>query len=188
MAPGLAMIVLVVVVVVGACSPAPTPAPAAPVERADGSDVARLVGQDAVERFPELRVGVTTCPMSVEAVAGTSFTCTQEVEGVSVTYLVSITEVVDGLARYTFGPTEPVVDLGRVRSLVRSSLDEALRSATVDCGPQRLAVVAVGDVITCSVKRRDPALDLEVSVLVSNEEGTLVISETVDLGAEGGGG
>ncbi len=163
-------------VVALACSGPPASLDPPPLA-VDGNDVARLVGDDALGRFTELRVGVTSCPSRAEVAVGSTFSCTVDVEGVAVPYEVTVTAIEGDEARYRFGPTDPVVDLGEARSLVRSALGGDFRDASVDCGAGgQVAVVPVGESLTCVASEEDPPRRVEVEVVVEDESGTLVLS------------
>jgi Domain of unknown function (DUF4333) len=108
-------------------------------------------------RYPDVRVGRTTCPGGVKLAVGESFQCTADVEGAQLPIMGTLTHVDtdEGYWDADFKLAKAVIDTDRVVEDLRSNLPVKvafdLASATVDCGTPRVRVVEVGGTIDCTI-------------------------------------
>ena len=112
-------------------------------------------------RYPDVRVGSTTCPGGVKLTVGESFQCTADMEGAQLPIMVTLTHVNTDTGDWEASskPAKALINTDKVVNELRSNLPVKVNfepaSATVDCGTPRVRVVEVGGRIECTVAKGD---------------------------------
>lgn len=112
-------------------------------------------------RYPDVRVGSTTCPGGVKLTVGGTFQCTADMEGARLPIMVTLTHVDTDTGDWdaSFKPAKALINTDKVVEDLRSNLPVKvafdLASATIDCGTPRVRVVEVGGTIECTVSKGD---------------------------------
>jgi hypothetical protein len=128
--------------------------------KAETSTTARAVDTQQVESVvlatqkratPTLDVRDPSCPARVVVTEGATFRCTVVLEGVIVPYDVTLKNVNSGskTGSYDIQPAAAII-------LVSKLVDALQRNApgtNIDCGPQKILVVAVGATFDCQATR-----------------------------------
>ena len=119
--------------------------------RVDTQQVQDLLVQSVEDHSPDLYVSGAACPAKIPARQGDTFRCTVDVEGAKASYTVTIASVSGGRARYEFKPNQAIIDVGSLSEFVRSQLDSAWQSASIDCGRAKARLADIGGTIECTV-------------------------------------
>jgi hypothetical protein len=147
--------VIVSVAALGACGVGPS-------HTVDTSSLERLIATELAARYP---VGepTVTCTKGVRAAPGTVFYCSTEIEGQPLRIAGKIT---DHNGHFTVTPTAAIIDTAHAESLLQQQIAASTHTAaTVDCGPRRVLVVAVGHTFSCQARLRgQPAREVTVTV------------------------
>jgi hypothetical protein len=127
-------------------------------------------------RYPDVRVGSTTCPGGIKLTVGGSFQCTADMEGAQLPVMVTLTHVDTDTGEWEASskPAKALINTDRVVEDLRSNLPVKvafdLASATIDCGTPRVRVVEVGGTIECTVSKGDARH--VVRVVIEDIDGT----------------
>ena len=155
-----AAILLGVLVGVSACSSGP--------DLLDGARVARVVTTRARLDFPGVALGKTRCPKTVEKRRGQAFVCTVAVGDQRLRVRVVQR---DASGHLQLEAREAVIQKPAIEQFVGQ---HASISATVNCGPSPVLVLAPGAHVPCSVTFVDGTMQ-NVSVRVIDTAGTVAL-------------
>jgi uncharacterized protein (UPF0212 family) len=155
-----AALLLAVLVGVSACSSGP--------DLLDGARVARAVTTRARLDFPGVPLGATRCPKTVEKRRGQTFVCTVAVGGQRLRVRVMQR---DASGHVQLEAREAVIQKPTIEQFVGQ---HASISATVNCGPNPVLVLAPGAHVPCTVSFVDGTMQT-VSVRVIDTAGTVAL-------------
>jgi hypothetical protein len=113
-----------------------------------------------------------SCPAGIEASKGTTFVCTTVLDGQPLDLDGTVT---GSNGRYEVVPRDAIVRIDRLESYLASNIAKTTRvtPTDVDCGTNRLAVVAVGAPMTCSATFERPPTPVTVTASV-RQDGTVI--------------
>lgn len=149
---------------------AAAPVPAAKPTNDLKGDIEAKIASVQREAAPGLKVGAVSCPATLAGkkakVPVGNYSCTIVIEGVQAPYTVIVKEggsLKGGV--FQISPAKAIIDLSKIVSFVKTSLDPADAASTkISCGNARVVVADPGAPIVCTLTRAKAVEKLEFEV------------------------
>jgi Domain of unknown function (DUF4333) len=134
-----------------------------------GPSVARGISSQLAESYA-IKGPPVSCPAAIQASKGTSFVCNTVLDG---QYLDLDGTVTGSNGQYQVVPRDAIIRVPLLVQFLSNSIgkETGFVPSLVNCGPRKLAVVAVGGTITCSAAFPHLPLPRTVTTTVIDKEG-----------------
>jgi hypothetical protein len=158
---------------VAVAAPATSPAAVAPAAKATTdlkADIEAKIASVQREAAPGLKIGAVSCPATLAGkktkVPVGNYSCTIAIEGVLAPYTVVVKEggsLKGGV--FQISPSKAIIDLSKIVSFVKTSLDPAdAAAAKISCGAAAVVVADPGAPIVCTLTRGKAVEKLEFEI------------------------
>jgi hypothetical protein len=141
----------------------------------DADAVAEQVQKAQQEAVPGLDVTDATCPEDADMEKGEELDCSVVIDGVTAPYLVTITSVEDGHAKFHIEPDQAIVSVEKAIAIIEKEVAaQGFDGVAVDCGDAAVIVQDPHTSFPCTLSKGDRTQD--VTVEIDDLDGNVTIS------------